>query len=213
MTVMFEKRRERQAGQRYELALATWQGEVEELSGLLNRAVTRMGGPSQNMILKQGESVFARVTDVGIVEMRKGAGHWEGRSSGFSIPIGAGVRYRVGSSQGHYISGNPAPQSVDRGELNVTNQRAVFLGNSKTIECQFAKLLSVQWATGEVAISVTNRQKPTVVHYGAALDSWLRLRFELALAIFHGEADELANSLRGALSVLQRERPQLESRS
>jgi len=209
---VFEKSKAKKAEAAYQTALATWQHEHDELSAILETARTRSGQPSATVMLKKGEAVFATIGGVGLVEMRRGAGHYAGHSQGVSIPIGSlggrSVRYRVGVQKGHFVQGAPQQQSVDQGQLIVTNQRLVFLGKAKTIECLFAKLVSIQQGTGEISVSVSNRQKPTVIHYGAALDGWMQLRLALALAISRGEAEQFAVSIEQNLSELETEKPQ-----
>lgn len=199
------------AEQQHANDLATWQKEHDALSAAIQAARTRTGSPSDTMILKSGEAVFCKVTNVSLVEMQKGASHWEGRSQGVSVPIGSihgrSVRYRVGVSKGHFVQGAPHPAAVDTGEMNITNQRIVFIGGARTVECLFQKLVGVQQSAGEITISVSNRQKPTVIHYGAALDGWVKLRLELALSIFHKTSAAFADSLEQNLKELEARRP------
>lgn len=62
-------------------------------------------------------------------EPRRNAGHYEGKSSGISIPVasigGRSVRYRVGASRGHYVQGAPVPTPVDTGTVYITNKRVI----------------------------------------------------------------------------------------
>ncbi len=96
----------------YQTALATWQAERDELANVLQAAATRQGSPSSEIVLKKGEAVFASITNTSLVEDRRGAGHYEGHSSGFSIPVGSvggrSVRYRVGATKG-ITSGERTP--------------------------------------------------------------------------------------------------------
>ena len=67
--------------------MAQWQQQREGYDKLLSLAETYSGEPSDDLILKKGEAVFAYVTGASLIEDRRGAGHWEGQSSGVSIPI------------------------------------------------------------------------------------------------------------------------------
>jgi len=207
---MFEKRRAQRAETLHAEALAAWKDEFDELASVLQTARAKTGMPSQSLVLKTGEAVFARVTGVGLIEMRS-TREWQGGSQGISIPIGSiggrSVRYRVGNTKGHSAQGTPAPQAVDRGEMNITNQRIVFIGASKTLECQFPKLVALQQGTGQISVSVSNRPKPTVLNYGASLDGWVKNRLSLALSIFHGKAEDFADSVAQSLKQLEATKP------
>jgi hypothetical protein len=151
------------------------------------------------------------VSGVGLIEERTGAGHWQGASQGISFPIGkiAGrpVRYRVGETRGHYVSGPPVPTAVDEGAMTITTHRIVYQGAAKTAECPYAKLLGIQHAPGVITISVSNRQRPTVLHFGAGLDAEVSNCLSVALAIFNGEADQAAAQLQGQIAELQASEP------
>jgi hypothetical protein len=177
----------KKAEEHYKSELAAWQSEHDELNSALSAAQTRQGSPSSDIVLKRGEAVFATVTNASLVEDRRGAGHYAGGSSGVSIPIGSvggrSVRYRVGASRGHYVQGTLHPEAVDNGKLVITNQRIVFVGGKKSIESQFAKLISANVGDGDLSIAVSNRQKVTRIHYGTSLDGWMHLRLTLAMSI------------------------------
>jgi hypothetical protein len=208
---VFEKRRAQKARQQFDAALAAWQAEHDELAAVLEAARTKSGLPAESLVLKPNEAVFARVAQVGLIEMRRGAGHYAGASQGVSIPIGSiggrSVRYRVGASRGHYVQGTPHPEAVDIGELTMTNQRIVFLGRAKTIECAFTKLVAIQQSPGEISVSVSNRQAPTVVFFGPQLDGWMKLRLDLCLSLFRGDEAAFEASVEESLRQLEAEMP------
>ena len=106
-----------------------------------------------------------------------------------------------------YVQGTPHPEAVDQGELVVTNQRAVWVGGKKTIECLFPKLVNVTVGDGQVALSVSNREKVTRVHYGSQLDEWVHLRLTLALSVFRGDADQFAEQVQEQLNEMESKRP------
>jgi hypothetical protein len=113
----------------------------------------------------------------------------------------------VGSTRGHYVQGDPYPAAVDQGELVLTNQRAVFIGSNKTIECLFSKLLSATVDDGDLALSVSNRQKVTRVHYGTDLDGWMHLHLALALSVGRGDVDQFEAQIKEQLDELESKRP------
>jgi hypothetical protein len=209
---VFDKHKAKKAEELYKSELEAWQSEHDELSSALRAAQSRQGSPSSDIVLKRGEAVFATVSNASLVEDRRGAGHYAGGSSGFSIPVGSvggrSVRYRVGASRGHYVQGNLHPEAVDKGKLVITNQRVVFVGIKKSVESQFAKLISANVDSGDLYLSVSNRQKVTRIHYGASLDGWMHLRLTLAMSICRGDSSQLATQLQGQISELEAKRPQ-----
>ncbi len=213
--MFFKKRKaekaQLQARTKYEADLGAWEARRDQITDVLQLATSGRGDEGSDLILKPGESVFGVVEKASLIEERRGRGTYTGGSSGFSIPIasvgGRSIRYRVGSTRGHYVQGDPYPAAVDQGQLVLTNQRAVFIGNNKTIECLFAKLLSVTVDDGELALSVSNRQKVTRVGYGAELDAWMHLHFALALSVGRGDVDQFVVQVKEQLSELDAKRP------
>ena len=192
-------------------AIQEWTSQLQDLQGLLSVASGHSASGVTILMLKKGEIGVAQITNVGLIEDRKGAGEWKGASQGVSFPIGhvAGrpVRYRVGQTRGHYVQGAPVPTAVDTGTLSITNQRIVFQGSKRSSECAFAKLLGIQHGAGGLTISVSNRQKPTVVHFGTALDDWVSNRLGIALALFNGDANDTAAQLQAQIAELEAQKP------
>ena len=54
---------------------------------------------------------------------------------------------------------------------------------------------------------MSNRQKPTTIHYGPALSGAFDFRLDLALAHFRGTVGDLPWQLRAELTQLDAERP------
>jgi len=209
---MFERHRERRAQAHYDEALAAWQHERDEQAAALSLAQTFHGQAGDGLLLTRGEAEFARITNVGLVEERRGRGSWQGHSSGVSIPVGSlggrSVRYRVGATRGHYVQGTPHPEAIDTGTVFITNQRVVFQGQRQTRECLFAKLLGYESSDdGSTTFSVSNRQKPVTIHYGSKLNGWVRLRLDLAVAHARDQVPALVERLQQGLSAIDAERP------
>jgi hypothetical protein len=207
-----EKHKARKAAKQYEEDLAKWNAQRESSGALLELAQTFAGERSDEMLLKPGEALFATVTGVGLIEERRGAGHWEGRSSGVSIPVGSiggrSIRYRTGVSKGHFVQGAPTPTSIDNGTLLITNTRVVFEGTRQTRECRFDKMIGMQHnADGSTVFSVSNRQKPTTAFYGPELSGWLDFRLELALAHYRDDVPALVAQLNQDIATLEAAKP------
>jgi hypothetical protein len=210
---MLEKHKAQKAIKEHQEALARWQSQRDGYAHLLEVAQGFNGEATDEVMLKAGEALFYKVTSCSLVEERRGAGHYQGGSTGVSIPIGSiggrSVRYRVGANRGHYVQGAPVPTAIDTGTVFITNQRVIFAGNKQTRECLYAKTISISHddSAGETTISVSNRQKPTVLHYGAALSGSFDFRLELAIAHFNGTLPQLIDNLTTQLSQIEAERP------
>jgi hypothetical protein len=213
---MFKKRKQRQAQEASRRALAEWQAAVEEQRGLIEAAealpVGGNGNPG-NVLLGKDEGIYLTVERSILAEERSSGGHWEGRSQGFSVPIGSigghSVRYRVGASRGHFVKDPPQLKAIDEGVVTITSNRLVFTGGKQTREAHFSKLIGFQYMPdGDgVVLNVSNRQKPISVHFGRGPGETVRFRLELALATFRGEKAEFIAGLRRDLSELEAARP------
>ncbi len=157
--------------------------------------VLRGGQPanSQGIALKPGERSIYRLDGAGLVEPHRGAGQWQGRSTGVSVPVGAGVRIRVGQSRGHFVQGAEAPTVVDRGTALLTSTQLIFAGPRITRTWLWAKLISLNIDTAHswLSIGVSNRQKTSGVSFPGVdpqiVGSWL----DVALAVSNGTQDHL----------------------
>ena len=210
---MFQKHRAEKAAEAQQNALDDWQQQRDGYAHLLDVAQHFSGSPTNEIMLKPGEALFYKVTGTGLIEERKGKGHYQGGSTGVSIPIGTlhgrSVRYRVGVNRGHYVQGAPVQTAVDTGTTFITNQRVVFQGAKQTRECLFAKLIGASRddEAGETTLSVSNRQKPTTIHYGPDLSGSFGFRLELALAYYKGTVAEMVAQMQAQLSQIDAERP------
>jgi hypothetical protein len=207
---VFGRHSEKKAAEDQARALAVWQEERQAAADLVETARTFAGIPTEEITLAAGEALFLAVGSSALVEERRGPGHYQGGSTGFSVPLGhTGVRYRVGATRGHYVQGAPTPTAVDRGTAYVTNRRVVFLGASKTRECPFAKLLGLHHdqAEGETTFSISGRQTPVTLLYGPAVAPVFAFRLDLALAHFRGEVPDLVARLEADLARVEAARP------
>jgi hypothetical protein len=185
-----------------------WQAQRDEYAVLLRTAMTYNGATSSDLMLSAGEAVFYKVTGASLVEDRRTKGHYQGGSQGVSIPVGSiggrSVRYRVGASRGHYVQGAAKPTAIDTGTVYITNKRVIFTGAKQTRECAFAKLIAFSHddRDGSTTFSVSNRQKPTTIHYGSKLSGSFDFRLDLALAHFRGTVQQLVRQLEDELTKI-----------
>jgi hypothetical protein len=200
------------AEKHYAEQLKEWETHVEGLNEYLQLIDNFTGVPqADGVFLKAGEMVFGTIGGTALVETRVSGGHWVSGSQGFSVPVGSiggrSIRYRVGRSRGHFVQGEPTPTAIDRGSTIITSGRVIFAGGSQTRECSYSKLVGYRHDASEVTLSVSNRQKPTTIHYGQGLESWFVERFELALAHFRGTVPDLRHSLTALLEEAEQHKP------
>ena len=208
-----QQKAQQQAEKAQQQALAEWQARHDADVELLELVRNFNGAGVDGLMLSAGEAVFLEVSGAALIEDRRGAGHYEGHSQGVSFPIanvgGRSIRYRVGVNKGHFVQGTPTPTAIDTGTAFITNKRVIFQGTKQTRECVFAKLIGFQHddTGGSTTFSVSNRQKPTTIHYGPAASGTFDFRLELALAHFKGTVDELAHEVQAELDQLELQRP------
>jgi len=166
-------RRERsraEAGARREKAAidrsrAEWQARYDDAVARLDLAMlVAEGDPSDidediPILLKKGELPVLVVRPVGLIEMGREGGTYQGGSHGVSIRVAKGVSYRVGAHKGTFVPGPEVIKVVDEGTVVVTTQRVVFQGAGKTREWLFAKLIGIDHSTGSSSsmLHVSNR--------------------------------------------------------
>jgi hypothetical protein len=153
------------------------------------------------LVLKSGERIVLAMQGAGLFEPRRLPGHWDGRSAGVSVPVVDGIRVRFGKSAGTYVQGDETPTVIDQGDASITTQRIVFQGGKYTREWDYSKLIGLMHYVGHpmTAIQVSNRQKTSGLVYPGANLEVIRLRFTVALAIYHGEAEDIGQQLREEL--------------
>ncbi|MGO4257931.1 DUF2510 domain-containing protein [Marmoricola sp. RAF53] len=75
-----------------------------------------------------------------------------------SIPLGGGVRYRVGGVRGRSVVVGSELIVQDSGLLYVTSQRSVFTGQAKTLEFRHDRLVNLEQYNDGIRLNVSNRQ-------------------------------------------------------
>jgi Protein of unknown function (DUF2510) len=156
------------------------------------------------LMLKAGERLVNALSPGGLFEPRREAGHWSGRSAGFSVPVADGVRFRIGKSAGTYVQGADKPTIIDTGDISFTTQRVVFQGGKYTREWLFSKLIGITHDASQpcTAIQVSNREKTSGIVYQGRSPDLVRLHLAVAVAIFNGEGAEVVQELRDKLNDL-----------
>ena len=165
------KRADKKATKEYTLAHATWQEDIASLEKITAAFVAASKGEDSvpnTMMQKSGECTLWKGTAI-FHETGRTPSQYVGSSSGFSVPIAAGIRFRVGAQRGQMIPGEELQMDKDQGTVILTTERLVFVGPVKTQEWNFDKLLMLSTNDDETDyfINVSNRQKTSGVRFSA----------------------------------------------
>ena len=165
------KRAAKRAQSVYQSELLEWERENQVLTQALEIFTAASAGSQpddQSLVQKKGELVLW--TGQGIYHVAgRTPSTYSGGSQGFSIPLVAGIRYRVGSFKGSMTPGVEMQMDKDQGMVKLTNQRLIFAGPIATTEWAFAKILSTfsNPERTDFIIGVSNRQKSSGLRFSS----------------------------------------------
>jgi hypothetical protein len=165
------KRAYKGAMAQYDLAITDWHTDVEIFQKIKDAFLLAAKGEDvvvNQTIQKAGEIVLWTAKGQ-FHEAGRGAGTYQGSSQGFSIPVVAGIRYRVGATRGTYVSGDPIQKYGEVGDVILTTNRVLFNGMFNTKEWAFSKWNGAAASADETdyIFNVSNRQKTSGVLFGA----------------------------------------------
>ena len=157
------KRAYKNAFNDYQLNYADWKRDIEiftKIKDAFDLAAKGEDAVANLTVQKAGEVVLWRGKGQ-FHEAGRTAGHYEGRSQGVSIPIVAGIRYRVGAMRGTYVPGDEIQVYKEVGEVVLTTDRLMFNGMMNTKEWVFSKWNGAATSSDETdyIFHVSNRQK------------------------------------------------------
>jgi hypothetical protein len=155
----------------YDAELTDWQSDIEIFQKARDAFVLAAKGEdvvSNQTIQKAGEIVLWTAQGQ-FHEAGRGAGQYSATSQGLSIPVVAGIRYRVGATRGTYVSGDPIQKYGEVGDVILTTNRVLFNGMFNTKEWLFSKWNGAAASADETdyIFHVSNRQKTSGVLFGA----------------------------------------------
>lgn len=150
------------AMQVYDAKLTDWQNDIEifkRITSAFELAAKGEDAVSNQTIQKAGENVLWSGRGQ-FHQAGRGAGQYVGTSQGVSIPIGGGLRYRVGAMRGTYVSGDPIQKYGEIGDVILTTHRVLFNGMINTKEWLFSKWNGAAASDDETdyIFHVSNRQ-------------------------------------------------------
>jgi hypothetical protein len=135
--------------------------KVMGFDSLYTAAWLETHGPSpveSPLVLKPKEHAYVSVAAV--LARQTTRTRYAGGSQGFSFPIGhTGIRYRVGSFNGHPIQSSSIT-NIDQGTLVLTNMRLAFIGKLKSVVTQLPKVVHVESYNDALAVFQEGRENP-----------------------------------------------------
>ena len=163
------KRADKKALRAFEAESAIWQEDVATLNKLIEVFTAASKGEDSipnTLMQKAGEIALWSATGI-FHEMGRTATRYVGRSSGVSIPVVAGIRFRVGAMQGTAVPGQAYQMDKDEGVVILTTERLVFAGPLQTQQWEFDKLLMISTTPDEsdYFLSVSNRKTTSGVRF------------------------------------------------
>ena len=208
------KRAAKRAKAAYELELYEWEREDEVLNQALDIFQDASSGDEpddQSLTQKKGELVLWTGQGTYHVAGRTPS-TYSGGSQGFSIPLVAGIRYRVGSFKGSMTPGVEMQMDKDQGMVKLTNQRLIFAGPIATTEWAFAKLLSSfsNPARTEFIFGVSNRQKSSGLRFSPEDGYTFAHLFALGLYSYENGIPATIQAIQNELKEGATDKPKLE---
>ena len=197
----------------YELELFEWDQENQVLNQALEIFTNASAGSEpadHSLAQKKGELVLW--TGSGIYhEAGRTASKYVGGSQGVSIPLVAGIRYRVGSFKGQVVPGEEMQIDKDQGMVKLTNQRLIFAGPIATSEWVFSKLLSSfsNPDRTDFIFGVSNRKKSSGIKFSSDDGYAFAHLFALALYSYENGIPATIKAIKDELKEGQGDKPKL----
>jgi hypothetical protein len=166
------KRADKKALKTHSALHLAWQEDLATLEKIITVFTAASKGEDavpNTLMQKAGERTLWSATGI-FHETGRTPSTYAGGSSGVSIPVGGGIRFRVGAMRGQVIPGEELQMDKDQGVVMLTTDRLIFTGPIKTQEWNFDKLLMISTTADEsdYFISVSNRQKTSGVRFDPA---------------------------------------------
>lgn len=114
--------------------------------------------PSNVCLLASTPLCFATLPAPWRLHLAGFLGPLRGGSTGFSVPIAKGVRFRTGAFRAKSVVVGTSLEVADTGMLTITSRRAVYKGLRKTVETPFTRLIGVNVFNDGIQLHASNRQ-------------------------------------------------------
>jgi len=166
------KRALKAATKQHNSLLEIWQEDLACLRKIIEAITAASEGKDSvpnTLMQKAGEHTLWSATGI-FHETGRTASQYVGGSTGVSVPIGGGIRFRVGAMKGQVVPGIELQVDKDQGVVMLTTERLIFSGPMHSREWNFDKLLHLSTTDddSDYFISVSNRQKSSGVRFDPA---------------------------------------------
>ena len=195
----------------YELEHAEWQRDVEifkKIEAAFELAVKGEDSVPNNTVQKKGEIILWE--GIGqLHETGRTPGRYVGSSQGFSVPLFAGIRYRVGAQRGTFIAGDEVQVAKENGQVLLTTERVLFNGQMNTKEWAFAKWngAATNHDESDYIFHVSNRQKTSGLEFGPKQGREFNRFLAQAINCAEEGVDVVLKSVRTQLKELAEDEP------
>jgi hypothetical protein len=211
------KRADKAALQEYNRLHTIWEEDVATLTKLITVFTAASKGEDSvpnTLMQKSGERTLWSATGI-FHETGRTPSTYVGGSSGVSIPVVAGVRFRVGATKGSIIPGEELQMDKDQGVVMLTSERLIFTGPVKTQEWNFDKLLQASTTPDEsdYFLSVSNRQKTSGVRFSPTIGREFNRFLGSAISAHESGYEPLLKELHAIEERIKIEEPKLPAPS
>jgi hypothetical protein len=163
------KRALKAATKQHNSLLEIWQEDLACLRKIIEVITAASEGKDSvpnTLMQKAGEHTLWSATGI-FHETGRTASQYVGGTAGVSVPIGGGIRFRVGAMKGQVVPGIELQVDKDQGVVMLTTERLIFTGPIHTREWNFDKLLQLSTTDDEsdYFISVSNFKKTSGVRF------------------------------------------------
>jgi hypothetical protein len=208
------KRAAKAATKSLKRAHATWQEDfqtLEKLIAVITAASKGEDSVPNTLMQAKGEHTLWSGTAV-FHETGRTASRYQGGSSGVSVPVVAGIRFRVGAMSGQVIPGIEMQMDKDQGVVMLTNERLIFTGPLKTQQWDFDKVLMLSTSPdqSDYFISVSNRDKTSGVRFDPVTGREFNRFLGSATAVHESGYEEVLKELNAMRSAALASKPALE---
>lgn len=190
-----------------------WQEDLDTLTKLITVFTAASKGEDSvpnSLTQKAGERTLWTATAI-FHETGRTPSRYQGGSSGVSIPIGGGIRFRVGAMQGQVIPGIEEQMDKDQGTVMLTTDRLIFTGSLKTQQWDFDNLLQASTSPdqSDYFLSVSNRQKTSGVRFDPATGREFNRFLGSAIMVNESGYDVVLKELHAIEKRIHEEEPKL----
>jgi hypothetical protein len=128
----------------------------EEFNSLLDKFANGGFGDGfdTDVMLKKGEKLIFEIPEISLCEER--SVKMKGSHQGFSVRIAKGLSYRFGTFEG---GTEQEVVELDLGTMTLTNKRLIFSGDTKSVEYNLSKIVSIKALDDGVMINRSGKTK------------------------------------------------------